>query len=86
MIFLILLSTRSFRTGPGYTIRYPWLPDHFIPISRAELAMTGIEESSCRSAPFTDVRPPGMTRQEFGAGENYGRNQITYKVQEGYLW
>jgi hypothetical protein len=31
-----------------------------IPISRAELAMTGMEESSCKSAPVTGERMPGM--------------------------
>src|SRR6266849_5998112 len=31
-----------------------------IPINRAELAMTGMEESSCRSAPVTGNRMPGM--------------------------
>src|SRR5229473_250709 len=40
------------------------IPPHsarsLIPISRAELAMTGMEESSCSSAPVTGKRMPGI--------------------------
>src|SRR5581483_2044767 len=59
---LLLLRKRGKTPLPSHSCSYSVSHStrSLIPIIRAELAMTGMEESSCRSAPVTGKRMPGM--------------------------